>query len=342
MANKHTEFWLALLDQDKDTDQRTRLWNGYLGWKLPPRIKGEGKPQTGWPKLIVDPPNGGWPELTEGDKNMLDGLASTHGGHPQFSSSNYMDFGNHTFSEGDVFSKLILVDSDFSNAQFKNEMFQFDDTQFYCQTPFFNATFEGIVHFHKVRFDAPVYFGRSHFNSLATFMGVEFMGGASFNHVLFNSQVMFNDSRFEERYFSGNSTVPILADFTNAKFMAKASFREVLFGNDESAYSRTLWPERRVDFTNAEFMDTTDFRKAIFGGAPAFFNATLHEDTDFGGVDWKKAETSNISVDYAIRAWERLELIMSRLEKPLDRHLFFRLKMRDYKEWLTSQNAGNR
>ena len=89
-------------------------------------------------------------------------------------------------------------------------------------------------------------------------------------------------------------------------------------------------------------MDTTDFRKAIFGGAPAFFNATLHEDTDFGGVDWKKAETSNISVDYAIRAWERLELIMSRLEKPLDRHLFFRLKMRDYKEWLTSQNAGNR
>ena len=33
-------------------------------------------------------------------------------------------------------------------------------------------------------------------------------------------------------------------------------------------------------------------------------------------------------VDYAIRAWERLELIMSRIEKPLDRHRFFRLKMR--------------
>ena len=41
-----------------------------------------------------------------------------------------------------------------------------------------------------------------------------------------------------------------------------------------------------------------------------------------------KADTHNIPVDYAIRAWERLELIMSELEKPLDRHLFFRFKMR--------------
>ena len=30
----------------------------------------------------------------------------------------------------------------------------------------------------------------------------------------------------------------------------------------------------------------------------------------------------------AIRAWERLELMMSQLEKPFDRHQFFRLKMR--------------
>ena len=30
MANEHTEFWLALLNQSQDVDQRTRLWNGYL------------------------------------------------------------------------------------------------------------------------------------------------------------------------------------------------------------------------------------------------------------------------------------------------------------------------
>ena len=34
-------FWLSLLpsDQVEDKVQRARLWNGYLGWKLPPDIK---------------------------------------------------------------------------------------------------------------------------------------------------------------------------------------------------------------------------------------------------------------------------------------------------------------
>ena len=105
--------------------------------------------------------------------------------------------------------------------------------------------------------------------------------------------------------------------------MASTSFQEVVFGNDERAYSRHIWPERRADFTDAVFMTTTNFRGAIFGGVPAFFNTTLHEDTDFGRVDWEKADTENIPVDYAIRAWERLELMMNKLEKPLDRHRFF-------------------
>ena len=139
---------------------------------------------------------------------------------------------------------------------------------------------------------------------------------------------MFNDSRFEERYYSSSISTTILADFRRAKFPNGASFREVLFGNDEMVYSRRVWPERRVDFTDAEFGAATTFRGSQFAGAPAFFNTTLHEDTDFGRVDWSKAETDSVSADYAIRAWERLELMMSKLEKPLDRHRFFRLKMR--------------
>ena len=142
---------------------------------------------------------------------------------------------------------------------------------------------------------------------------------------------MFNDSKFGEKYFSKfkNVTVPPrLADFRNAKFMAETSFREVLFGNNKNAYSPGLKPERLADFSDAKFKATTDFRRAVFGGAPAFFNTTLHEDTDFSDVDWGKAGTGYHWVDYTIRAWERLELIMSQLEKPLDRHRFFRLKMR--------------
>lgn len=40
MANKHTDFWLALLGYCEEADQRARLWNGYLGWKLHPKQKG--------------------------------------------------------------------------------------------------------------------------------------------------------------------------------------------------------------------------------------------------------------------------------------------------------------
>ena len=35
-------------------DQRVRLWNGYLGWKLPPRIKGECEPLSGWLQLTEE------------------------------------------------------------------------------------------------------------------------------------------------------------------------------------------------------------------------------------------------------------------------------------------------
>ena len=70
-------------------------------------------------------------------------------------------------------------------------------------------------------------------------------------------------------------------------------------------------------------------KHAIFNGAPKFFNCDLHEDTDFSRVEWPKAlPTDSEQIDNAIRAWERLELMMSQLEKPLDRHRFYRLKMR--------------
>ena len=326
MAKENTKFWIALLNLEEDTDHRKRLWNGYLGWKLPPGTKGEMGLPDGWPKLIVNAPDGGWPELTSDDLEKIELLADTHGGHPDFGHS-YIDFSGHTFADDTNFSGLILVLSNFSDVRFEGQV-SFDETRFYGQAFFHSAIFKSSVHFYKASFDADVSLARSRFEFGASFIGVDFSGGASFKDVIFDGPVMFNDSRFEERYFSSGIGAFILADFTNAKFMSRTSFREVLFGNDESVYSRIVWPERRVDFTNAEFMATTDFRRAIFGGPPAFFNTTLHEDTDFSGIDWTQAETDHVDVDYAIRAWERLELIMSRIEKPLDRHRFFRLKMR--------------
>ncbi|MDE0347332.1 MAG: hypothetical protein OXI66_16365 [Boseongicola sp.] len=327
MPNEHTDFWIALLNLGKDQDRRARLWNGYLGWKLPSRVKGKFDPKGGWPQLIVDPPEGGWPELTDDERQVLDTMAKENGGHPELVDE-YMNFSGHAFSHEVDLSDLILVHADFSNAIFPSRITLSDKTQFYSQTRFCNANFSAGLSSCGARFHTHVSFSGSRFEHTATFVETLFMGGASFKDALFYVNAMFNDSQFEERYFSGGITLPVLADFRNAKFPDGASFRAVVFGRDESAYSRKLWPERRADFSGAEFGAATSFRWAVFAGAPAFFNTTLHEDTDFGRVDWSRAETTNISADYAVRAWERLELMMSRLEKPLDRHQFFRLKMR--------------
>ena len=324
MANEHTDFWLALLNLHNDVEHRAQIWNGYLGWKLPPHIKEEIDPKGGWPKLIVDPPDGGWPELTKKDQETIENLANAHGGHPKFEHE-YMDFSGIQFSTIDL-SGLTFVHSEFQGTNFGGEA-SFNKARFFGQTCFNNSVFE-FVHLFETKFYAPVYFESSRFKKFASFNNVDFMGGATFNDALFESHASFDGSKFEERYFSGSLTVQVLTDFSNARFMGGASFRDVLFGNNEKTYSRKLWPQRRANFNDTQFKATTNFRGAVFGGAPAFFNAKLHEDTDFSRIDWKKAETENISADYAIRAWERLELIMSKLEKPLERHQFFRLKMR--------------
>ena len=325
MANEHTDFWLALLNLHNDVEHRTQVWNGYLGWKLLPQLKEEIAPRDVWPKLMVDPPDGGWPELTKKDQETIENLANAHGGHPELKYV-YMNFSDIQFSAIDL-SGLTFIYGNFRGANFGGERSLFDKARFFGKTFFNNAVFEDVQFFNAI-FYAPVYFNSSQFKGGASFDNVNFMGGASFYNALFGSYAYFNGSKFEERYFSGPITAPVLTNFRNAKFMDAASFRDVLFGNDEIAYSREAWSERRVDFSDTEFKATTNFCGAVFGGAPAFFNATLHEDTDFSRIDWKKAETENISADYAIRAWERLELIMSKLEKPLERHQFFRLKMR--------------
>ena len=314
MANANTEFWINLLSLGDDKERRSWIWNGYLGWKLPPHVKEEIESKDGWPKL------------TESDEVRIEILAQSCGGYPKF-DQNYMDFSQHLFHSGIDLSGLTFVNSNFSGANFTTGVSLFNEARFFGQTYFNNTMFE-IVQFFKTKFDAPVYFESSQFRKGASFNNVDFIGGASFKHAKFEGDVHFSDSKFEDKYYSGTVTVYELANFRNAKFMDRTSFRNVHFGSDDKTSSSKVWFERVADFTDAQFNATTDFRKAVFMGAPAFFNTTLHEDTDFGGIDWEKAETADISADYAIRAWERLELMMSKLEKPLERHQFYRLKMR--------------
>ena len=326
MSETNAKFWIDLLSLSEHKEYRTRCWNGYLGWKLPLHIKEDIEPQNGFPKLIVVPPDGGWPKLTKKEMAKIEMLAEHFGGHPKF-DKNYMNFSRHSFDNGIDFSGLTFVNSKFNRAKFGPKQSSFREARFYGQTYFSRADFAN-VDFYQAKFNAPVDFVSSRFNSDAMFIGVNFMGGASFRHASFKSYVNFGESKFKDDFFTGSITFNVLVNFSYAEFLTGASFRGVLFGNNDKKNSKKLSPERIVDFSDADFKSATDFRGAVFAGVPAFFNTTLHEDTNFGRIDWKKAEINDIPAEYAIRAWERLELMMSKLEKPLERHQFFRLKMR--------------
>lgn len=326
MSNVHTPFWRALLDQCGDRQGRARLWNGYIGWKLPPNLKGD-VPKSGWPQFAVKAPPVGWPDLTDDEKSLLDDMAAANGGHPDWRQGTFMDFAGCEFQSGADFSELTLVAADFRAAHFRTDA-AFNGSRFFMQSRFDEVSFDGAAHFYRPFFEADAHFDKAQFKAFATFVGVQFNGGASFSGAVFEQSALFNDSRFVESYFSGGIAPLHLADFTQVDFRDRVSFREVVFGEDPTTTVKRLRPQRLADFSDARFRAATDFRRAVFNKAPAFFNCSLHEDTDFNQVQWPTAMPEPRDVDLAIRAWERLELTMSQLEKPLDRHLFYRLKMR--------------
>ena len=205
-------------------------------------------------------------------------------------------------------------------------MLSLNNTRFHGSCSFQGAIFEQGISCAFARFNPPVSFWGARFKRGAGFIGVEFRNGADFIEVVFEEMADFDASQFTDNFGQGTFQYP--ANFITATFMYETSFRGVVFGSDDGADAHHPRPKPRVNFTGAEFRAKTNFSEAVFNGVPAFFQTTLHEDTDFGRIDWERAESDTIPVNDAIRAWERLELIMSKLEKPLDQHRFFRLKMR--------------
>ena len=326
MSNNHTPFWLALLNHCGHQDDGHRLWNGYIGWKLPSGLRGEAS-RSGWPKSVVHAPAEGWPELTRDEKSALDELAQANGGHPNWDQTHFMDFAGCTFDSEFNASHLTLARASFEGARFKARA-EFKGARFLMQSDFTNVTFEGQANFSGAFFGVSTSFREARFSSMAFFDGVEFNGNAEFLGAAFDGNVHFDDSKFVYRGFALGSRLPICpADFRCAEFRSFVSFRGVLFGECPQGQDRPSMG-RFADFSDARFLASTDFRNATFNSAPAFFNCCLHEDTDFSMVQWPDAVPEARSVEFTIRAWERLELMMGQLDKPLDRHRFYRLKMR--------------
>ena len=314
MSNGNKEFWLSLLGEGETREQRVRLWNGYIGWRLPIDIEPWLESQRYEWTPTIQPPVDGWPDLSIEEKESLEALAGSYGGHPQFGEK-YMDFRGHEFDGEVEFSNLALINSSFEGAQFSGET-HFRNARFHLTTSFDRTCFKRRVFFDGGEFDGPVHYS-----------GTEFWCGCSFSGARFEV-AWFDDAQFLERGFPSNISPGTLVNFTNVKFTSLVDFREAVFGNADPKCTRGTWPERVADFSGATFAAQASFYKATFGSAPAFFGASLHADTNFDRVHWEKGGGKRVQPGYAVRAWERLELIMSQLEKPLDRHRFFRLKMR--------------
>ena len=318
MASEYKGFWLELLNND-DLERRSHLWNGYIAWKLPQLINDLGEAGT---------PLGGWPSLNSNEMKLIEEISNRHGGHPTYDTVGYMDFTGHGFDRPVDFSGLCLVGAKFDKAIFYYDCRMSEGTKFLLNTSFLSTVFQKELLCEKVYFQTMTYFAMATFEWYAKFIEVEFECGANFSQCVFKKDATFDRSKFREIGIPDWLGLSTLADFSKVTFQGRTSFREVTFGDTANVQQKKMWTKRRAEFSDSQFKATTDFRGAIFNGVPAFFNASLHEDTDFSEVDWKRTIVEKKDASYAIRAWERLELTMSQLERPVDRHRFYRLKMR--------------
>ena len=124
MVNRSGSFWLALLDlANRKHINSTCLWNGYLAWKLPTRGKVADHGQFEISKQDVLEPEGGWPELSCGEKKLLDDLSDNYNGHPVCTPGSFMDFSSRRFESEVDFSGLTFVCAKFSSIHSKKGFF---------------------------------------------------------------------------------------------------------------------------------------------------------------------------------------------------------------------------
>ena len=354
MSGIRSLFWRELIYVKTDTVERERLWHGYLGWKLPCHVK-----------AATVPPAGDWPPLDGSEKEALDALAESCGGHPEYPSdgATYMDLSRLVFDRQIDCKGMLFVQADFSGTSFESTVdfsgsafkgkADFRGASFFAAVDFSQTLFHEEADFREARFFATVGFSQTRFHEEANFSFADFMGNADLDRVAFKRMPNFESAFFDAvTTFSGSSfregvtfrgATFQIADFNRTQFSGPSEFRATSFGAstsfrgcafaDGATFSEARFQDE-TDFVDAQFKASTSFREAMFSDVPKLFNTALHEDTDFSNITWRRAEDGYLAthdpadVEDSIRAWERLELIMSRLEKPYDRHEFYRLKMR--------------
>ncbi|MGM8227628.1 pentapeptide repeat-containing protein [Cellvibrio sp. ARAG 10.3] len=166
--------------------------------------------------------------------------------------------------------------ADFSNVNFQNYPFIFQNFIFKCKVKFVGATF-GLdsANFNKARFHQEANFSNARFTGMAEFNETIFDKDVNFDGSEFSSATNFNDS-----IFNGNGNFSKVIFFTSgifwrAKFSGAAFFRETCF--EENAVFRG------ASFHKGAYFEKAIFKKMAFFPASQFFEAANFSHTEFGG-----------------------------------------------------------
>ena len=277
-----------------------------------------------------------------------------------------MDFSEQEFTDDISFNELFLINASFNKTKFQTRAHfyqttfigtaEFNQTHFMKRCRFDHASFENTAYFKKttfhefavfdnVRFSISAYFNAARFLPLEA-PGTEEFGGVGFRNTTFTGEAIFTDVHWD---------IPV--DFKKAHFENNVSYHSSVF-EDRAIFERTQLTQtadftsvnfkQQANFNNASFGSTTCFNRARFSQPPMFFETKLHENTNFSDIEWQHSESyykrlwwthiriqgrqKNKSADKhiidAMHAWDRLALIMSKLEKFPERHEFYRLRLR--------------
>ena len=360
--SEDNNYWLKLLQDEKISPE---LWNLFLSYHYPSRVKSliiEKEKIKRWSD-ISEMTEVEIKEIVE----IKEKYGKPPKLYNPFLVQPFMNFSKIVLDSEIPFEYRIFMGADFRNTEFIGPA-DFRETVFLGKTHFEGCIFHGELsvpeekggadvvfmkslfeleaNFKAVKFPYRTRFSEARFNRSAYFQGAKFgkesvpKGFVFFRETNFKSEVLFNHAVFNGFVFFKNTQFNSFTDFLDVQFNHSTVFHDNVF-NYETNFSKTSFINDS-DFNNSKFLNTISFRKASFSRPPKFFNTKFHEDMDFSDINWSIAERfyshnhrQNVDMETiienaknAIRAWDRLALIMSKQEKPAERHVFFRLNMR--------------
>ena len=212
----------------------------------------------------------------------------------------------------------------------------------FCGNAYFeSATFSGLANFGPVTFGGNADFGSTTFSNTAYFDSAKFSDGANFGSVTFCENAFFGSSTLSEGANFGPVIFSGYAQFACATFTGYAHFESATVR--EHADFKSAKFDSDANFVNTKFLSTTGFSDAVFRSAvPRFFGATLHEGTEWHGVEWPPAIANRHddgdrkdAAQEQVYAYERLKQEMEKLKKHEDEQFFFRKELRAWRELYT-------